>query len=140
MASNVIEVVAGIIWNDSGQFLAAQRPEGKNFAGWWEFPGGKIEAGESSEAALVRELQEELAISATENVYWQQVEHCYQHATVSIDFFHVFQFDRDIDPQEQQAVRWVHPEEAVQMQFLPADEEILQLLQKYDFPQSERVK
>ncbi|MGL4575118.1 MAG: NUDIX domain-containing protein, partial [Burkholderiaceae bacterium] len=56
------EVAVGVLFNAQGQVLFAQRPEGKPYAGWWEFPGGKIEAGESVEAALERELQEELGI------------------------------------------------------------------------------
>ena len=140
MSGNVIDVVAGIIWNEKGEFLAATRPEGKNFEGWWEFPGGKIEQGESAEAALCRELQEELAITPTENVFWRQLEHCYKHATVSLQFFHVFSFEGTVDTLENQKVRWVKPEQTHEMQFLPADEDILKRLQRYDFPQSERVK
>ena len=59
-----IEVVGGILWR-GGSFLAAQRPEGHPQAGFWEFPGGKVEPGESLEAALARELAEELSLSAT---------------------------------------------------------------------------
>ena len=69
-----IEVVGGILWR-GGSFLAAQRPEGHPQAGFWEFPGGKVEPGESLEAALARELAEELSLSVRNPRLWRTVEH-----------------------------------------------------------------
>ena len=71
-----IEVVGGILWR-GGSFLAAQRPEGHPQAGFWEFPGGKVEPGESLEAALARELAEELSLSVRNPRLWRTVEHDY---------------------------------------------------------------
>ena len=71
-----IEVVGGILWR-GGSFLAAQRPEGHPQAGFWEFPGGKVEPGESLEAALARELAEELSLSVRNPRLWLTVEHDY---------------------------------------------------------------
>jgi len=59
----MIDVVCGVIRDDEGRYLACQRPDGKHLAGLWEFPGGKVEQGESPQQALIRELQEELGIT-----------------------------------------------------------------------------
>lgn len=70
------DVVAGILWRGP-QYLAVQRPAGKALAGWWEFPGGKVESGEDKAAALIRELDEELGIHAAEPHFWQSLHHGY---------------------------------------------------------------
>ena len=67
MSKKLVLVAAGALFDDEGRVLLARRPEGKSMAGLWEFPGGKIEDGESPETALVRELQEELSIKVKEN-------------------------------------------------------------------------
>ena len=82
-----IEVVGGILWR-GGSFLAAQRPEGHPQAGFWEFPGGKVEPGESLEAALARELAEELSLSVRNPRLWRTVEHDYDFRSVRLHFFH----------------------------------------------------
>ena len=83
-----IEVVGGILWR-GGSFLAAQRPEGHPQAGFWEFPGGKVEPGESLEAALARELAEELSLSVRNPRLWRTVEHDYDFRAVRLHFFHI---------------------------------------------------
>ncbi|MBQ4566636.1 MAG: (deoxy)nucleoside triphosphate pyrophosphohydrolase [Desulfovibrio sp.] len=124
-----IEVAAGIIWRD-GHFLAAQRPPDKIQAGWWEFPGGKLEGGESPAAALGRELREELGITVRQASFWQIVEHVYAERgfAVRLHFFHVTAFEGEPRPAEGQAVRWVSPAEARELGFLPADADILRQL------------
>ena len=124
-----IEVAAGIIWRD-GQFLAAQRPSDKIQAGWWEFPGGKLEAGESPAAALGRELREELGITVRQASFWQIVEHVYagRGFAVRLHFFHVTDFGGEPQPTEGQVVRWVSPADAEALGFLPADADILRQL------------
>lgn len=64
-SSTIIDVVCGVIRNESGEILACQRPQGKHLAGLWEFPGGKVDPGESPEVALIRELQEELSVTVS---------------------------------------------------------------------------
>ncbi|MFM2398312.1 MAG: hypothetical protein RL341_469 [Pseudomonadota bacterium] len=100
------EVAVGVLFNDQGQVLFAQRPEGKPYAGWWEFPGGKIEAGESVEAALARELQEELGIRIHGARRWITRTFTYPHATVRLHFCKIFGFDGVLQSLEQQAFAW----------------------------------
>ena len=93
MAENTrwIEVVGGILWRGES-FLAAQRPEGHPQAGFWEFPGGKVEPGETLEAALSRELAEELSLSVRHSHFWRTVEHDYGFRAVRLHFFHITEF------------------------------------------------
>ena len=87
--ANVVDVVAAVIMRPDGQYLLAQRPPGKVYAGYWEFPGGKIEAGETAHAALVREIREELGIEVLEAHPWLLRHHVYEHAAVRLRFFRV---------------------------------------------------
>ena len=80
------EVAVGVLMQPDGRYLLAQRPEGKPYEGYWEFPGGKMEAGESVEAALARELHEELGIDVTACERWRTLEHDYPHAYVRLYF------------------------------------------------------
>jgi 8-oxo-dGTP diphosphatase len=79
----VTEVAVGIIYQDD-QFLLAKRPQGKPYAGYWEFPGGKIEASETVHQALERELEEELGIRIGQSHAWNMIEHDYPHAYVRL--------------------------------------------------------
>lgn len=79
----VTEVAVGIIYQDD-QFLLAKRPQGKPYAGYWEFPGGKIEAHETVHQALERELEEELGIRIGQSHAWNMIEHDYPHAYVRL--------------------------------------------------------
>ncbi|WP_449242008.1 (deoxy)nucleoside triphosphate pyrophosphohydrolase [Desulfovibrio sp.] len=136
MSRREIRVVAGIIWRGR-EFLAVDRPEGKDFAHMWEFPGGKIGPGESAEDALVRELREELRITATSFSAWREKRHDYAGFTVHLTFFHVHAFMGEPYPAEGQALAWVRPEEPGGLAFLPADVEILEALKRYDGPRGE---
>ena len=94
---------------DGSEFLLAQRPEGKVYAGYWEFPGGKVEPGETVREALVRELQEELGISVTACSPWLTRVFTYPHATVRLNFWRVTAWDGEIGitaPLEHSAVDW----------------------------------
>src|ERR1700731_641419 len=83
----VTEVAVGVLIDAQGRFLLAQRPPGKPYAGYWEFPGGKLEKGETVEAALARELHEELGIEIGGSEAWRVLEHDYPHAYVRL-YFH----------------------------------------------------
>ena len=102
-------VAVGILQRPDGQVLFAQRPPGKAYAGYWEFPGGKIEPGESDYAALVRELREELGVEVTGATAWLLQRHVYPHAFVELRFFRVTAWRSDVHPQEGQEVAWQKP-------------------------------
>ena len=96
--SKIVEVVAAVLLrrgeDGSEQFLLAQRPEGKVYAGYWEFPGGKVEPGETGHQALVRELQEELGIGVDAAWPWLSREFSYPHADVRLKFFRINEIGR----------------------------------------------
>ena len=98
--------------------------------GYWEFPGGKLEAGESPAEALARELAEELGIGVRECRFWQSLEHSYAERgfRVRLHFFHVTAFSGEPCPAEGQNLRWVTPAEAPELGFLPADAGVLEQL------------
>ncbi len=101
----VTEVAVGVMVHD-GRYLLAQRPAGKPYEGYWEFPGGKLEAGESIEAALGRELHEELGIDVTTCELWRTLEHDYPHAYVRLFFCKVTKWNGTPAGQEGQAIAW----------------------------------
>lgn len=84
--SQIIDVAVGVLLDQSGAMLMAQRPAGKPYAGYWEFPGGKLEAGETVFQALQREFREELDLHINTAQAWCCVEHVYPHAHVRLHF------------------------------------------------------
>ena len=106
-ASLPILLVAAVALVDSdGRVLLAQRPPGKHLAGTWEFPGGKLEAGESVEQALRRELQEELGITIGAAVAWRESLVDYPHALVRLHFCKVFAWEGELQMREAQQAQW----------------------------------
>ena len=89
-----------------GRFLLTSRPAGKVYAGYWEFPGGKLEAGETVEQALRRELHEELGIVIGDVLRWRQTVFDYPHARVRLHFCKVFQWQGELQMRERQAMAW----------------------------------
>ncbi|HEX6733723.1 MAG TPA: Nudix family hydrolase [Azonexus sp.] len=131
--SPVVEVAAAVMLRADGrEFLLAQRPEGKVYAGYWEFPGGKVEPGESVRAALVRELQEELGITVTDCAPWLTRQFTYPHATVRLNFWRVTAWEGEIGitaPLEHSAVDWLACGAAAHVApILPANDPILKAL------------
>lgn len=125
----ITKVAAGILWKD-GKFLAARRPDDKPRGGFWEFPGGKQELGESMEQTLRRELKEELDLTVTGPVNtWKVLEHRYTDLRVELHFMQVTEFSGTAFPLDNQELRWLTPEEAKHLPFLPADREILEALE-----------
>jgi 8-oxo-dGTP diphosphatase len=100
------EVAVGILIRSDGALLFTSRPEGKPYAGYWEFPGGKLEAGESIPQALARELEEELGIRITQAHPWRKTEHHYEHASVRLHWCKVLQWQGDLQMREGQNASW----------------------------------
>ena len=124
----VVEVVAAVILRPDGQFLLTQRPDGKIYSGYWEFPGGKVEPNESLLHALERELWEELGIHVRQAHPWITRVFTYSHATVRLHFFRVMEWEGDLVPREQQGVSWQWPHRVDVSPVLPANGPILQSL------------
>ncbi len=120
-----IAVVAAVLQQPDGCFLLAQRPPGKVYAGYWEFPGGKVEAGESPLQALRRELHEELGIDVTEAYPWLIREFDYEHADVRLHFFRVRGWRGELHGREAQAFAWQRIEAIDVSPLLPANGPIL---------------
>ena len=124
----MLRVVCGVIESSAGEYLLCQRPEGKGQAGLWEFPGGKIEDGESAQLALVRELQEELGCSVTVGEGLPFVVHHYEEFTIELIPFHCRISGGKPTALEHQAIEWVRLEEFADYALAPADEPIVEEL------------
>ncbi len=131
--SKIVEVAAAVMLRADGrEFLLAQRPEGKVYAGYWEFPGGKVEPGESVRDALIRELHEELGITVTACSPWLTRQFTYPHATVRLNFWRVTAWTGEIGitaPLEHAAVHWLETGKTADVApILPANDPILKAL------------
>jgi 8-oxo-dGTP diphosphatase len=107
--TKLVEVAAAVLQRPDGSFLLAQRPADKIWAGYWEFPGGKIEPGETPYHALVRELREELGITVTTAYPWLTRVFTYPHATVRLNFFRATAWSGELHPHEGQEFSWQRP-------------------------------
>jgi 8-oxo-dGTP diphosphatase len=125
----LLEVSAAVLQREDGTFLLAQRPPDKIWAGYWEFPGGKIESGETAYHALVRELHEELGINVQTAYPWLTRIFTYPHATVRLHFFRVTAWSREMHPHEGQQFSWQHPTQVLVHPILPANAPILRALE-----------
>ncbi len=121
----MVEVAAAVIERADGSFLLAQRPAGKVYAGWWEFPGGKVEAGEPAAAALARELHEEIGIEVVKAYPWVSRVHVYEHAVVMLHFYRVVEWRGEPHAREGQALAWQRLGEPVLEPMLPANGPVL---------------
>ncbi len=124
-----VEVAVGILQRDGdATVLLAQRPEGKPYSGWWEFPGGKVEAGESVEQALDRELHEELGIRITASSAFDLIEFSYPHARVRLHFRLVTGWLGEPRAREGQALAWQQPAAIAVSPLLPASLPVIERL------------
>jgi 8-oxo-dGTP diphosphatase len=115
-----VDVAVGVVLRADGAVLLGQRPAGKPYAGWWEFPGGKLERGESVHDALVRELDEELGLRVRASLPWVVREFVYPHAKVRLHFRRVFDFDGEPSSREGQSFVWRMPGQIDVAPLLPA--------------------
>jgi len=127
--TKILEVSAAVLQRPDNTFLLAQRPPDKIWAGYWEFPGGKIEPGETPYHALVRELQEELGITVQTAYPWLTRVFTYPHATVRLNFFRVTAWSGELHPHEGQQFSWQRPTQVTVSPVLPANTPILRALE-----------
>jgi len=121
---NIVEVVAALI-RDGDRFMICQRPEGKKRALLWEFVGGKVESGETKEAALIRECMEELAVTVAPQEIFMDVTHEYPDITVHLTLFNAVITEGVPQKLEHNDIRFITVDEIPQYDFCPADVEIL---------------
>ena len=124
---SITEVVAALIW-DEDKFMICQRPAHKARALLWEFVGGKVEHGETKEQALVRECQEELAITLSVGDVFMDVVHKYPDITVHLTLFNASIAEGIPQKLEHNDIKWIMPSEIPNYEFCPADEEILETI------------
>ena len=127
-ARPITRVAAAVIVRGDGRVLLAQRPPGKAYAGYWEFPGGKLERGESAHDALVRELREELGLAVTRAAPWITQRFAYPHAHVELNFFRVLAWEGDPVGHDGQAFVWQTPGAFDVAPLLPANTRVLAAL------------
>lgn len=133
-----VDVAVGILMKENGDVLLAQRPFGKPYEGYWEFPGGKVETGETVEEALKREFMEELGITILNATPWCCVEHVYPHAHVRLHFFICRQWKGIPQSREGQSFSWqgsIHAEP-----LLPATIPLIRWLDTLRYPYHNTVQ
>jgi len=135
MPGEYIHVVAAVIERD-GRYLLAQRLEGAHLAGTWEFPGGKREPGETDEAALVRELREELDVVIAVRRKLTSILHRYPEKTVSLGFYRADIIEGEPRAIGCRAILWVTPEEMGALELPPADRPLVDMLRSRTFRSS----
>ncbi len=130
MSADILLVVACALVDVDGCVLLAKRPEGRSMAGLWEFPGGKVEKGETPEAALVRELEEELGITVPEKCLapFTFASHRYEAFHLLMPLYVCRNWDGDITPRLGQEIAWVRPNRLADYPMPPADEPLVAML------------
>lgn len=127
--AEIVEVAAAVVTRPDGKFLLARRPEGKPYAGYWEFPGGKVMPDESLPRALQRELQEELGIHVERAHPWITRTFSYPHATVRLHFYRIIEWHGDPQPRENQVLLWQVAHRLEVEPMLPANAPVLRALE-----------
>ena len=123
----IVEVVAAIIW-DSDRFLVCQRPCTKPRPLLWEFPGGKVETGESLEDALIRECREELGITLSVGSIFGNAAHTYNDITIHLTILNATILEGTPQPLEHYDLHWITFEQITRYRFCPADKKVLDML------------
>lgn len=126
--ADVIHVVAGVIENDDGRVLIAQRPEGAHLGGGWEFPGGKVGAGETALEALTRELREEIGIEVRAAEPLVRYRHAYPDRTVVLDVWRIRKYAGEPRALEGQPLRWESIDRLLETGLLEADRPVVDVL------------
>ena len=126
----IILVAAVALFDRDGRVLIARRPEGKSMAGLWEFPGGKVEAGETPEQALIRELQEELAVDTVESCLapFTFASHAYDDFHLLMPLYVCRKWEGKVTPVEGQTLKWVMPTQLKEYPMPTADKPLIAML------------
>lgn len=126
-------VVAAALVDSDGRVLIAQRPDGKQLAGQWEFPGGKVEAGETPETALIRELEEELGITVKQACLAPFVfaSHTYESFHLLMPLYLIRRWEGEPEAREHKALKWVRPNDMRNYEMPPADLPLVAWLQDF---------
>jgi mutator protein MutT len=127
------QIGVAVIWNQTGQILIDRRKVGGTMGGLWEFPGGKIEPGETVEACISREIQEELAIEITVGEQLISIEHTYPTFHLTLTVHHCQHISGIPQPIESEEIRWVNIDDLSNYQFPAANIAIINALKDY-FP------
>jgi mutator protein MutT len=131
--SNVIEVSAALIFRN-GKILITQRHAKSHLGGFWEFPGGKCEPGETFEQCLAREIHEELGVEITAGELFEDITHAYPEKTIRLKFFVCKLISGEPQPLDCAAFKWVEKAELAGFKFPAADARLLEKLTAYNFP------
>jgi mutator protein MutT len=131
--SNIIEVSAALIFGN-GKVLITQRHAKSHLGGFWEFPGGKCEPGETFEQCLAREIHEELGVEITVGELFEDITHAYPEKTVRLKFFVCKLISGEPQPLDCAALKWVEKVELAGCRFPAADARLLEKLTAYSFP------
>lgn len=126
-------VVAAALVDSGGRVLIAQRPDGKSLAGQWEFPGGKVEEGETPDAALIRELEEELGITVRQACLAPFVfaSHTYETFHLLMPLYLIRRWEGEPEAREHKALKWVRPNDMRNYEMPPADLPLVAWLQDF---------
>lgn len=127
-----IEVVAAVIFDEQGRIFATQRGYGE-WKDWWEFPGGKMEAGETSEQALKREIHEELDAEIAVCELLRTIDYDYPDFHLTMHCFKCKLSESHVTLLEHEAAKWLAPSELHSVRWLPADEQIIDILSTYGY-------
>ena len=126
----ILLVAACALVDADGRILLAQRPEGKNLAGLWEFPGGKVEAGERPRDALIRECMEELDVTLDVGELYMQVTHEYPDIQIRLSLYEAVIASGELRGKEHEALCWILPREIPDFEFCPADVDIIHRIRR----------
>ncbi len=125
-----IKVVAAALYDRDGRVLIAERPPGKHMAGRWEFPGGKVDSGESERQALLRELREELGVQVGRSEPFMRLTHTYPDRVVELSMWIVESYEGEPQSLDGQRLKWVHPAQLAEENILDADVPFVEALRE----------